>query len=188
MKKQLLFAIALTCFLASIALADEGQQQGQWNRHQGFFSEFNLGSNLLYYGVLSSAGNASNGGFHGYGWSVAGGYYFSPKHAIEGGFMQSYNKYEDDGDEEENTRADVTYLAWRGKIPIRDRFAFFGKIGAMLVSIPDTDESSWVVLPFTGIGCSYAITPNVEFCLQYQGAIYVIVGYGSVTAGITYHF
>ena len=38
-----------------------------------------------------------------------------------------------------------------------------------------------------GIGWSYAITPNVEFSLQYQGAVYIIVGYGAVTAGITYH-
>ncbi len=191
MIKQLLFILASICFFAPIALAEEEQQEDKWNRHQGFFGELNLGTNLYYLGMVTSEGEAASSGFHGFGWSIAGGYSFKPTHAIEAGFMQNYARYIDDStslDLKISTNTNIAYLAWRGTIPIRDRFAFFGKLGAMLISIPDTDEDTWVVLPYTGLGLSYALTQNIEINLQYQGAVYLIVGAGALTGGITYHF
>ncbi len=191
MKKQLLLVLASICFFSQIALAEEGQQEDQWNRHQGFFGELNLGTNLIYLGAFSSAGDASGGGFIGFGWALSGGYYFKPAHAIEGGFMQNHADYDDTqgGVEiEERTNSNIAYLAWRGTVPIHDRFAFFGKLGVMLFSVPQTDESPWALLPYTGLGASYAITPNIECSIQYQGAVYLIAGAGALTGGITYHF
>jgi hypothetical protein len=203
MRGLLLISVCIFLVVASAAAhaQDEGQQ---WNRHEGYYGELNAGTGLAYLGVISTSvtdADTTQSGVNGFAWNAAVGYNFNPNSAIEGGFLQWYADFEkeddDDvvithtdghGDDEVSTHMDVGYIAWRGTVPIRQRFAFFGKVGAMLVSIPDTDESSWAVLPFTGLGVSYAITPRIDFCVQYQGAVYIIVGAGAFTGGITYHF
>lgn len=201
MKRTFLFAVAIICFSAQLALADDGQLKQQWNKHQGYYAEVNMGTNLYYLGAFSSAGEASTGGFQGFGWCAAGGYNFTATHAIEGGFMQNYLTFEDDdGEAEADSHTNIYYIAWRGTVPIKERFSFFGKVGAMAITVPevevktkgteeDVDTSdNFLVLPFTGLGVSYAITPKIDFTVQYQGAVYLIIGAGALTGGITYHF
>ena len=191
MRGLLLISVCIFLVVASAPAhaQDEGQQ---WNRHQGYYGELNAGTGLAYLGVISSSvtdEDTTQSGVNGFAWNAAVGYNFNPNSAIEGGFLQWYADFEDDDDDDEvSTHMDMGYIAWRGTVPIRQRFAFFGKVGAMLASIPDTDESNWAVLPFTGLGVSYAITPRIDFCVQYQGAVYIIVGAGAFTGGITYHF
>jgi hypothetical protein len=188
MRHHIFFTLSVLLLVASAVSAGEGTQQ--WNRHEGPYAEVNVGTNLYYLGAFSSAGDASDAGFQGFGWTAAAGYAFTPNHAIEGGFMQNYLDFEveEDSDTEVSTHTNIVYLTWRGTVPIRDRFAFFGKLGGMLASVPDTDESAWVILPFTGLGVSYAMTPAVDLSVQYQGAVYGIVGGGALTVGATYHF
>lgn len=187
MKKVWLMSICMVLVMTCAAAhaQDEGQQ---WNRHQGYYAELNAGTNLVYLGIMSGFGETSSAGIMGFGWNAAGGYNFNAAHALEVGFMQNYAQYDDEDDNETWTNTNIGYIAWRGTVPINQRFAFFGKLGAMLISIPDTDEDAWVVLPFTGLGVSYAITPRIDFSVQYQGAVYLIVGAGAFTGGITYHF
>jgi len=46
----------------------------------------------------------------------------------------------------------------------------------------------WLIAPYGGIGFSYAVTPQLELNVQYQGAAYVLAGAGGVTAGVIYSF
>ena len=189
MRGVLLISVCIFLVVASAAAhaQDEGQQ---WNRHQGYYAELNAGTGLVYLGVFGGL-SAALSGVKGFGWNAAVGYNFNPTHAIEGGFGQLYADFEDEdilGDEEVSTNANAGYIAWRGTAPIGQRFAFFGKLGLMVASIPDTNEDTWVGLPFSGLGLSYAITPKIDFSVQYQGAVYLIAGAGMATAGITYHF
>jgi len=188
MKLQFTFAMLICLLMAQLALASEES----WNRHEGPYAELNLGTGLAYFGVITPETDVSDSGIDGFSWVGALGYNFTPHHAAEGGFGQWYTAFENDdesvADKEESTHLNVGYLAWRGTIPIKDRFAVFGKLGGMLMSIPDTDEEAWMIAPFTGIGLSYAVTPQLELSVQYQGAVYVVAGAGAVTAGLTYHF
>jgi hypothetical protein len=191
MKKGILFGIAAVLFFSQLALAEQGQQKQQWNLHQGYYAELNAGTNFYYFGVISSDFDASASGTHGFGWNVAGGYNFSPSHAIEVGFMQNYADYEEEDDPELEVSAhtNVGFAAWRGTMPIGERFGIHIKLGLMLLTIPETETKDyWLMLPFSGIGASYAITPKIDFSVQYQGAVYVLAGAGALTAGITYHF
>lgn len=200
MKLQILFTM-LICFLATqLALAGEAQDEQPWNRHEGPYAEMNLGTGLAYFGVITSETDTSDAGINGFSWVGALGYSFTPHHAVEGGFGQWYTEFENDDEymdekgniqvrvEEVETQLNFGYLAWRGTVPIKDRFAFFGKLGGMFISIPDTDEEAWMILPYSGIGLSYAVTPQLELNVQYQGAVYVLAGAGAVTAGVTYRF
>jgi len=196
MKLQILFTM-LICFLVTqLALAGEAQDEQPWNRHEGPYAEMNLGTGFAYLGLLSgTAGiaedyNASTYGINGFSWVGALGYSFTPHHAAEGGFGQWYADFEDVDhyDEDVSTNLNFGYLAWRGTLPIKDRFAVFVKLGGMLISIPDTSADEWLLRPFTGIGMSYAVTPELELSVQYQGAVYAIYGAGALTAGATYRF
>ena len=66
-------------------------------------------------------------------------------------------------------------------MPFGDRFSFIGKLGAMAPQVS-------ILLPFTGMGLSYAVTKKVDLSLQYQGAVYGIAGAGLAGVGFTYHF
>lgn len=170
-------------------LAEDKPQDASWNSHKGPYVEFNAGTNLYYLGVFSSEGKASNGGFHGFSWNAAAGYNFSPVNALEAGFMQNYAEYEDeDKGVDVTTHTNIGFLAWRGTARIGQRAAFFGKLGLMLFSIADIDNGSWVLLPYTGLGLRYAVTPQIDFNVQYQGAIYILAGAGAFSAGVTYNF
>ncbi len=194
MRNLIVLVLAAFLFSTQLALADDAQQaqqDQQWNRHQGFYLEANGGTNLYYLAILTSEFDGSHSGFNGGGWSAAVGYNWRPIFAAEVGFMQNYMKFEEDDDEDNDisTHTNVLYGAARFDVPIGDRFAFIAKLGLMIPTIAADDvEDPSLLLPFIGVGSSYAITPNIDFSLQYQGAVYVIAGAGLFSGGLTYHF
>lgn len=70
-------------------------------------------------------------------------------------------------------------------MPLGNRFSLLAKLGLMVSFVP---QHGGLVLPFTGIGGSYALTEKVDLGLQYQGAIYGIAGAGALGLSFTYHF
>ncbi len=189
MTNRLILALAASLFLAPLALAEDAQEEQQWNRHQGFYVEGNGGANLFYFALFSTEMDAADSGFKGGGWSIAAGYNFKPSYAAEIGFMQNFAKFEDDDGDKVSSNTNVPYAAARFDVPIGDRFGFIAKVGFMVPSIASEDaENAAVMLPFVGVGGSYAITPNLDITLQYQGAVYLVVGAGLFSGGLTYHF
>ncbi len=191
MKLQIILTTLICLLVAQLALAGEES----WNRHEGPYAEMNLGTGFAYLGILSgTAGiaddyNVSTYGINGFSWVGALGYSFTPHHAAEGGFGQWYSDFEDvDYYDTISTHLNFGYLAWRGTLPIKDRYAVFVKLGGMLLNGSDTSTDRWLLRPFTGIGMSYAVTPELELNIQYQGAVYAIYGAGALTAGATYRF
>jgi hypothetical protein len=197
MKHQILFTLAICVLATQFTWAEEVPQP--WNRHQGFYVEGDAGTNLVYLGVVAGEWAEAPAKTGGFAWHVAGGYAFNEHHALEAGFMQNYAWYDTEAGEEKHTvsaHANVAYAAWRPTLPIKDRVSVFGKLGLMYVWVPgvaaDNTEvevnGASLMAPYTGIGVSYAVTPQIELSVQYQGAIYVIAGAGAVTGGLTYHF
>jgi opacity protein-like surface antigen len=198
---------AFSLFLcASLAHANtEG-----WNEHTGFFVEGNVGGNAYLTAIAVNDDTFSHAGVHGMGWSAALGYKFTEGFGLEAGFMQNYAEFDleeddddddddrfNDDDDEENVsgNTNIPYAAMRFAFPIGDQFAILAKLGAMHVSIDTEDDEeaddvddAYIVLPYTGVGVSYAITPEVELLLQYQGAIYGIVNAGLLSGGVAYNF
>lgn len=165
-----------------------------WNHHTGLYAEGDIGTNLYYLGIFSSAGTFSHEGFLGWGWGAALGYNFNYHWALEGGFIQSYATFETAENHSEYTNANVPYLVARYTLPIKNNFSFLFKLGAAYADVNLKDKtvgkhsSPNIVLPFTGIGMAYAITPKLDLTVQYQGFVYGIASAGLVSTGLTYHF
>ena len=170
MKKITCLLICITA--SSLALADDGA----WNQHNGSYAELNIGTNAYYLGILSSHGAFGGGGLIGEGWSGDLGYNFTNTFALEAGFMQNFVDFNLD-----RGALNTPYATTRFSLPLGERFSLIGKLGAMA-------PQAAIVLPYTGIGVSYAVTKNVDLNLQYQGAIYGIAGAGLAGVGLTYHF
>jgi opacity protein-like surface antigen len=196
MKKLLFITIApLSVLSLNVALANTAKPQPEpsapWNEHTGFYAEINGGSNF-YAGILpTSEGTFSSAGFQGVGWNANLGYFFTHHFALEGGSMQNYAKLDFDEGDNLSGHLNIPYLTTRFNVPIGDKFSFVAKAGLMAVWATDDENhenTATLVLPFTGIGLSYALTPNLETSVQYQGAVYGVVNLGLVSAGLTYHF
>ncbi len=196
MKKVLLTSlIPLFVFGAQYAMASSLTTQPQpltpWNEHTGFYTEINAGPNL-YAGVLISGDSTfSSSGFQGAGWNANLGYFFNHNFAMEAGFMQNYAKFDLDQGDNLSGHTNMPYITTRFSVPMGDQFSFIAKVGLMDVWVTDdTDKenTSSLILPFTGVGISYAITPKLEASVQYQGALYGVVNLGLLSVGLTYHF
>jgi len=190
MKPQLVSLMVICLVVAQSSAAGEAEQEQPWNRHKGFYVEGNLGTGFGYFPLttINSEWDEVAAGIAGFSWVGALGYGLTSHHAVEGGFGQYYTPFKDE-DEEHNDSGhlNIGYLAWRGTVPIKDRWALFGKLGAMNCSTPDGEvPQRWA--PFSGLGVSYAVTPQIDVSLQYEGAVYVVVGAGMLTLGVTYHF
>lgn len=186
MKALMRFLLVLTVFLGGAAFADDQQ----WNQHEGLYAELNAGPNFYYAGIFSSTGSAETAGIQGFGWSGALGYDITHYFAMETGFMQNYAKIKvhNNGDDDEKyqyAHTNIPYVTTRFNVPIYNRFSFIGKLGAMYLSVP---TEGGMVLPFVGIGASYAVTPKLAVQAQYQGAVYGIAGAGLASLGLVYHF
>lgn len=188
-----LVATLIACFaVAQGAVAGETEQDQAWNRHQGFYVEGNAGTGFAWF-LFSLGGNEWTGesGFGGYSWLGTLGYSLTTHHAVEGGYGQWYTA--DTDQHGDRGRIDFGYMAWRGTVPLGDRFAFFGKLGPMVAAVPGAHgqdsharQPHWML--FTGLGVSYAVTPRIDLSLQYQGASYVLISGGILTLGAGYHF
>lgn len=168
-----------TAFLA-LGIASSAMANGiAMNQHTGTFAEMNVGTNLYYLGVASTSGSTGGAGVIGAAVSAALGYNFTPGFGLEGGIIQ------DEVDVNNGSSVTVPYFTTRFTVPMGERFSFIGKLGLMAPVVPD--EGAFI-LPYTGIGISYAMTKNVDLSLQYQGAVYGIAGAGIAGLGLTYHF
>lgn len=196
MKKILLATIiplsvlSLHCALANTAKA-QPEPATPWNQHTGFYAEFNTGPNF-YVGVLATDdGTFSSSGFHGLGWNANLGYYFTHNFALEAGFMQNYGTFNVNDDDNVSAHTNLPYLTTRFTVPMGDKWAFIAKAGLMYAWVTEDDNNEntgKIVLPFTGLGFSYAITPKLEASVQAQGALYGVINLGLLSAGLTYHF
>jgi opacity protein-like surface antigen len=192
MKLQLVATVVVCLAFAEGAVAEQTQPEQLWNRHRGFYVEGNVGTGFGWFLFSLDEDKWFGGsGFGGYSWLGTLGYSLTTHHAIEGGYGQWYTPDEDQhGD---RGQIDFGYLAWRGTVPLGDRFAFFGKLGPMVAAAPhahgqhsDLRQPHWLL--FTGLGVSYAVTPQIDLSLQYQGACYILVSGGILTLGAGYHF
>lgn len=175
--KKIIISILSALTITSTAFADNTA----WNQHVGSYAELNAGTNVYLLGVVSSAGSTTGAGITGAGWSGALGYNFTPSFGLEAGFMQNYvniNQWD---------HTNVPYVSTRFTVPMGDRFSFIGKIGAGYY-MQASDISGGVLLPYTGVGFGYALTPNLDITTQYQGLVFGVANAGLLSLGITYHF
>lgn len=182
-------AIALlTCAMAS------AQPAQTLNRHVGTYIEGNLGTNLYMLGVVSSNDGRSNTGLNGFAGSVAVGYNTNCWFGFEGGFIRSSVNIDHHEDGQYYQNINAPYASLRFTAPIGERFGLIGKFGIMYATGSDDrhhdhgNDHLGIVMPFVGIGASYAMTPKVDITAQYQGALYAVVNAGVLTGGVTYHF
>jgi hypothetical protein len=192
MKISSVTVLATCLWVASWAAAADVDQAEAWNRHTGPYVEAGVGTGFSYLGVLAQDFDPSGSAVRGFSWVGSAGYSFTTHHAVETGFAQWYTTFEDDDvveDREVDGHLNVGYVAWRGTLFVQDRSSFFFKLGAMAVSVPETEtDDAWAVVPFTGVGFSYAVTPQIDLSLQYQGGVYVVASAGALTLGAGYHF
>ncbi len=180
----------LTVYTTSFA---ETPSEQTWNKHKGMFIEVNVGPNLYAGAIVTENDTFSSSGFQGAGWSAALGYNFSNHFGLEGGFMQNYAHYEINDESNVSAHTNVPYMAMRFTVPIGNKLAFIAKLGGMYAWIngsdnPDIGDSTpKILLPYSGVGFSYALTPKLEITTQYQGAIYGVVNGGLLSGGLTYH-
>jgi hypothetical protein len=194
MKRLILLGITMgTMMSIQVSLAGDVNTLAEppFNEHQGFYAEVNAGPNI-YMGTLVINGTTnSTSGSQGAGWSAAVGYNFKPRFGVEGGFMQNYAEYDTDDNEHVEAHTNIPYVAMRFTVPLGQRAAFIAKLGGMYPFVTDTennDTTGGFLLPYTGVGFSYALTRQLDMSVQYQGAIYGIVNAGLMSAGLTYHF
>jgi hypothetical protein len=205
--------VAWQCCFAATALANKNALQplyappstsNAWNIHHGFFLEGGIGSNA-FYALLPSG---SEGSFLGWGFGVAAGYHFLENIAIEAGFIYSTDL---NADVEKRlagitltasaaARLYIPYVAFRFIVPVSKHFSVIFKLGGMYPygtaklsgSAAGIQASGRVAgdhdLPFTGVGMSYAMTPQLDLTVLYQGAVYVMASGAVLSAGLTYHF
>lgn len=186
--KKLSYAVAALALATSMAAVADTIP----NHHTGVYIEGTAGTNLYALGVLSSDGRTSNVGVIGYALNAALGYNVTPWFGLEGGFTRAMAQTHNSNHEYQSINA--PYASVRFTAPIGQRFSLLAKVGAMYAnaSIPHSDDSGsenhGVVLPYVGVGASYAVTSNVDITAQYQGAVYGVINAGALTAGLTYHF
>lgn len=161
------------------------------NRHTGYYVEANAGTNLVYALIFSSEGSDQVNTTGGTALSFAFGKMFRPGFGLEAGYMYSDIRGADDEDDIESLH--IPYLTTRFAWPIGERFDISAKLGLMVPTytenhISEDDTTHTIILPFTGIGASYAATENLAFTVQYQGAFYLLAGIGQLTGGVQYRF
>ena len=192
MKHKTLSLLALSlAFIAQNAIAASDDPDA-YNRHQGVYAEANAGTNVVYTAFVSSKGSKNIAAHNGLGWNANLGYQFNPILGLEAGFMQNYAKYTNDSGETGKGVFNVPYAAARLTAPIGNRFSLFAKVGAMgaigKVTYSDSSDTEKALLPYVGVGAGVSVTPHLDLNVQYQGAVYGVVGAGLLGGGLTYHF
>jgi hypothetical protein len=162
-----------------------------FNRHTGPYVEANAGYTFAWLTGGFFGNDFSQGAGVGFGWNVGGGYMFKDWLGAEVGYLQ-FNPDVHKDSQDYNISVGGAYLAARFNIPIKDRYSFIIKVGAMTLSASDSDHSAEDAVTsgamFTGIGVGYALTDKIDLSLQFQGPNLIIVGAGVLSGGLTYHF
>lgn len=172
MKKMICSLIALV--IASPVFSNDVA----WNQHTGAYAELNVGTDF-YYNLIYTRGTDISAGIGGFGWSGAVGYNFNPTFGLEGGFILNLTK------NYELAVIKAPYVSTRFNVPLGERYSFIGKLGLMA---PFFFSDGAILLPFTGIGISYAVSNKMDVSLQYQGAVYGVASAGLLSLGVSYHF
>jgi hypothetical protein len=203
-------ALGLTCMMNASAMT---QPPAANNVHQGSYVEGSLGTAVITTLISGSSVSESSGSSNGVGFSAAYGYQFKPGGwALEVGYMQANLNLSLESDQDMNiminqkVNIDVPYLAARWEVAMGSKFAFVPKVGAMAVILPSektavrtvngvryTTDSGFadgtsLLLPFVGMGVSYAVTPTISIVGQYQGFLAGIINAGLMSAGLDVHF
>jgi hypothetical protein len=202
---RIIFFLLVVVFVSFTATAKGEQVAAKpWNIHRGTYIEGGMGTNA-FYALLPSG---SKGEIKGYAASLTVGYSFFDNVAAEAGFI-----YSTDLNAGVDARvvgitvaasADaqlyIPYAALRFHVPVGDRYAVLFKVGAMYpyakvklqADAAGIQESGRIaadhILPYTGFGLSYAVTPQIDFSVVYQGAVYVMASGAILGAHLTYHF
>ncbi len=200
------FKILTSCIIAgslcvsSLAMADSTTDLSQnWNLHRGTYVGASAGTVFTYAAIGSSNGKGLDSGHRGFAGGADVGYNFTPKFALEGGALVAAtrnNGIDDSKSDNSILHYTVPYVTTKFTIPLATRWAINLKAGLMYLHNPDNNKNtdpdskgpSFLILPFTGAGVSYSITPHLDIDAHYQGAVYGIVGMGQAGAGLTYHF
>lgn len=202
---RVMFFLLVSVFASSAAMATNDQATMKpWNIHRGTYIEGGLGINAFY--ALLPSGN--KGEVKGYAAALTVGYSFFDNVAAEAGFIYStdLNAGVDASVVGINIAASadaqlyIPYAALRFHVPVGDRYAVLFKVGAMYpyakvklqADAAGIQESGRIagdhILPYTGFGLSYAVTPQIDFSVVYQGAVYVMASGAVLGAHLTYHF
>jgi len=179
--------------------------QNNWNLHLGFYIEAGVGGNAFYAFLPDSRSTAK---MLGWGVPVAVGYDFLQHVAAEAGFIYST----DLNAAVQGTAIGITasasaaaklyipYMAIRFSVPVGQRINVIFKLGGMypygtvkleggVGGITATGRiSGEQLLPFSGIGATYAVLPKLDINIMYQGAVYVLASGAVLSVGVTYHF
>lgn len=186
--KKLTYAVAAIALATSLTAAADNAP----NQHTGTYIEATAGTNFYALGLISSDDIGSTAGVGGYAVNAAIGYNITYWFGFEGGFNRAMAHL--DSNSSHNDSINAPYASVRFTLPIGQRFSFLAKVGAMYATYTDhKDDQEYsvthgMVLPYVGVGASYAVTSNIDITAQYQGAVYGVVNAGVLTAGLTYHF
>ena len=184
MKKITKIALIGSLAVSSLTMAAVPNDQS-YNEHAGWYVEANAGVNAAFLAVSSSDTKVAKYGYQGFGYNLNAGYNWRAGRGIEAGFMQNYVSYTDDNNTKQQEHVNVPYTAVRFTVPMMQRGAFIAKVGVM--AFDDPKDKQYLLLPYTGLGFSYALTHKVDVSAQYQGAVYGIINAGLLSAGLTYH-
>lgn len=144
-------------------------------------------------------------------WRLQGGYRFNPYLSIEGGYIDlgkaRYNASYDSGSAEARWKSGGVDLAAVGRLPFDNGFALFGKAGVIdarttthwtstgLTTPPPASTTDTRLVPFAGIGASYAIGSNWSVRAEYEhfakvGAVRSTgrASIDTVSAGVVFNF
>ena len=176
-----------------------------WNQHTGFFAEGGLGMNG-FYAFLPN--NQSTGAFKGWGVGATVGYNIINTIGIEGGFIYSSDlnyavetsAWNVNLSAAAAARLYIPYFSMRFSVPVGHKVNVIFKIGMMYpygninldAQAAGIQASGRIsgdhLMPFSGLGLTIAVTPQLDISLMYQGAVYVMGSGGLTSAGVTYHF
>jgi hypothetical protein len=183
-----------------------------WNKQQGWYAEGLVGTVAYNMASIfpSSVEDRYDSGLKGFAWDVALGYMYGVHWGLEGGFTQyfleaSVTASNTSGSTTVQTWTNIEspYAAFRFNIPVGHRFAIIPKLGLEYLysgkktvttqiggqSATGTLSKISGVLPFMGIGASYAIRPNLSIVVQLQGMVlFPFAEFGIFGAGLDYYF
>ncbi|MEK6731528.1 MAG: hypothetical protein AABY34_05060 [Pseudomonadota bacterium] len=206
-KKKFALFTGMLATLFTLTNAQASMIDASTATHQGWYTEAGAGTNAYYLGVFSTAGDrsATQSGIIGFGTNIGAGYQFNPNGvAAEGGLLfgriERQIKFSDNSTATVDANVYAPYFTARWSIPLYGAFSFVPKLGVMFADIPTVDSTysktnekarekgGGVVLPFVGLGISASVNQSLDVTLQYQGAVYGIIGAGPVTLGLRYYF
>lgn len=157
MKKNMLIALVAAAVLAPVAAQAESY----------------LGANAGRSDLKLSVDGIGSEKDHDTAFKIYGGYQFNPVFGIEAGYADLGKAEVSAAGITVSGRPKSIYLAATGTLPLNDRFALFGKVGAAssrttVKATGDLDSKEKNTTALLGVGASFAITPSVLAVAEYE--------------------